>query len=293
MMDFGRLMVAMVSPFTKNLELDLEKTAALARRLIEDGVDSLVLSGTTGESPTLTRQEKIDLIKAVRKSVKVPIIGNAGTNDTKTSIRNAIDAEEAGADGILLVAPYYNKPDQGMLYDHFAAIASSVGIPSMLYNIPGRTGISIRPETIVKLSHDVPGITMLKDAAGALDDTTIVIKEAAPGFRVYTGEDSLTLPSLAIGAYGVVSVTAHVAGRLMKCMIEAYLAGRNSEAAGLHVKLQAINKALFLQPNPVPVKKALQLCGFDAGSLRAPLKDASPEVASILSAVLAEMGLLK
>lgn len=292
-MDFGRLMVAMVSPFTKNLELDLEKTAALARRLIEDGVDSLVLSGTTGESPTLTRQEKIDLIKAVRKSVKVPIIGNAGTNDTKTSIRNAIDAEEAGADGILLVAPYYNKPDQGMLYDHFAAIASSVGIPSMLYNIPGRTGISIRPETIVKLSHDVPGITMLKDAAGALDDTTIVIKEAAPGFRVYTGEDSLTLPSLAIGAYGVVSVTAHVAGRLMKCMIEAYLAGRNSEAAGLHVKLQAINKALFLQPNPVPVKKALQLCGFDAGSLRAPLKDASPEVASILSAVLAEMGLLK
>ena len=292
-MDFGRLIVAMATPFRKDLELDPDKAAALARRLIDDGVDSLVLSGTTGESPTLSRQEKIDLIKTVKKAVHVPIIGNAGTNDTRASIQNAMDAEEAGADGLLLVAPYYNKPDQGMLYDHFAAIASSVNIPSMLYNVPGRTGISIRPETIVKLSYGVPNITMLKDAAGVLDDTTIVIKEAAPGFRVYTGDDSLTLPSLAIGAYGVVSVTAHVAGRLMKKMIEAYLAGRNAEAAALHIRLQAINKALFLQPNPVPVKRALQLCGFDAGSLRAPLKDASPEVTSILATVLAELGLAK
>jgi 4-hydroxy-tetrahydrodipicolinate synthase len=292
-MNFGRLIVAMATPFREDLELDPDKAAALARRLIDDGVDSLVLSGTTGESPTLSRQEKIDLIKTVRKAVKVPIIGNAGTNDTRVSIQNARDAEEAGADGLLLVAPYYNKPDQGMLYDHFAAIASSVNIPSMLYNVPGRTGISIRPETIVKLSRGVPNITMLKDAAGVLDDTTIVIKEAAPGFRVYTGEDSLTLPSLAIGAYGVVSVTAHVAGRLMKKMIEAYLAGRNEEAAALHRKLQAINKALFLQPNPVPVKRALQLCGFDAGSLRAPLKDASPEVTTILRVALAELGLAK
>ena len=292
-MNFGRLIVAMVTPFREDLELDLDKAGALARRLVGDGVDSLVLSGTTGESPTLSRQEKIDLIKTVKKAVRVSLIANVGTNDTRISIQNARDAEEAGADGLLIVAPYYNKPDQGMLYDHFAAIASSVHIPSMLYNVPGRTGISIRPETIVKLSRGVPTITMLKDAAGVLDDTTIVIKDAAPGFRVYTGEDSLTLPSLAIGAYGVVSVSAHVAGRLMKKMIEAYLEGRNDEAAALHQKLQAINKALFLQPNPVPVKRALQLCGFDAGSLRAPLKDASPEVSSILRAVLAELGLAK
>jgi len=292
-MNFGRLIVAMVTPFRGDLELDLDKADALAKRLVGDGVDSLVLSGTTGESPTLSRQEKIDLIKSVKKAVRVSTIANVGTNDTRISIQNARDAEEAGADGLLIVAPYYNKPDQGMLYDHFAAIASSVHIPSMLYNVPGRTGISIRPETIVKLSRGVPTITMLKDAAGVLDDTTIVIKDAAPGFRVYTGEDSLTLPSLAIGAYGVVSVTAHVAGRLMKKMIEAYLEGRNDEAAALHQKLQAINRALFLQPNPVPVKRALQLCGFDAGSLRAPLKDASPEVSSILRAVLAELGLAK
>jgi 4-hydroxy-tetrahydrodipicolinate synthase len=292
-MDFGRLIVAMATPFRENLEIDLGRAAELARRLVDDGVDALVLSGTTGESPTLSRQEKIDLIKTVKETVHVPIIGNAGTNDTKVSIRNALDAEAAGADGLLLVAPYYNKPDQGMLYDHFAAIASAVRIPSMLYNVPGRTGISIRPETIARLSQGVPNITMLKDAAGVLDDTTIVMKEAAPGFRVYTGEDSLTLPSLAIGAYGVVSVTAHVAGRLMKKMIEAYLAGKNAEAAALHQKLQAINKALFLQPNPVPVKRALGLCGFDVGPLRPPLKDASPEVTKILATALAELGLAK
>lgn len=291
MMDFGRLIVAMVSPFKDDLDLDLEGCAALARRLVEDGVDALVLSGTTGESPTLSRGEKVDLITAVRKAVKIPILGNAGTNDTKVSIQNAMDAEEAGADGLLLVAPYYNKPDQGMLYDHFASIASSVRIPSMLYNVPSRTGISIRPETIIRLSHEVSNISMLKDAAGALDDTTLVLKDAASGFRVYTGEDSLTLPSLAIGAHGVVSVTGHVAARLIKRMIEAFLAGRNTEAAAIHSRLQALNKALFLQPNPVPVKKALKLCGFDAGSLRAPLKDASPEITGILKTVLTEMGL--
>jgi len=292
-MDFGRLIVAMATPFREDLELDLGKAAELARRLVADGVDAFVLSGTTGESPTLSRQEKIDLIATVKKAVKVPLLGNAGTNDTRVSIQNALDAEAAGADGLLLVAPYYNKPDQGMLYDHFAAIASAVHIPSMLYNVPGRTAISIKPETIVKLSQEVPNITMLKDAAGILDDTTIVIKNAAPGFRVYTGEDSLTLPSLAIGAYGVVSVTGHVAAAIMKKMIEAYLVGKNAEAAALHIKLQALNKALFLQPNPVPVKRALQLCGFDIGSLRPPLKEASPEVTKILAAALAELGLSK
>lgn len=292
-MDFGRLIVAMVSPFRADLELDLEKAAALAKRLVDDGVDALVLSGTTGESPTLSREEKISLIAAARRAVKAPLIANAGTNDTRVSIQNARDAEEAGADGILLVAPYYNKPDQDMLFDHFAAIASSVRIPSMLYNVPGRTAISIKPETIVKLSREVPNITALKDAAGNLDDMTIVVRDAAPGFRVYTGEDALTLPSLAAGAYGVVSVTGHVAARLMKTMIEAWLKGDNASATAIHLRLQAINRALFLQPNPVPVKKALQLCGFDAGALRPPLKSASAAVSSALGVALTDLGLLK
>jgi 4-hydroxy-tetrahydrodipicolinate synthase len=162
----------------------------------------------------------------------------------------------------------------------------------MLYNVPGRTAIGIRPETIVKLSHDVSTITMLKDAAGILDDTTVVIRDAAPGFRVYTGEDSLTLPTLAIGGYGVVSVAGHVVAPFMKEMINAYLEGDIGKAASLHVRLQAINKALFLQPNPVPVKKALALCGFDVGSLRPPLKSASPEVTSALKKALEDLGII-
>ncbi|MDX9828524.1 MAG: dihydrodipicolinate synthase family protein, partial [Spirochaetia bacterium] len=193
-MEFGRLMVAIATPFKDSLELDIEAAAALAQRLAGEGVDSFVVSGTTGESPTLSRAEKVELIKAIKKATGLPVIANAGTNDTRVSIQNAKDAEEAGADGLLLVAPYYNKPDQGMLYDHFSMIASSVKIPSMLYNVPGRTVISIRPETIVKLSKDVEQITKLKDAAGNLDDATVVIRDAAPGFRVYTGEDALTLP---------------------------------------------------------------------------------------------------
>jgi len=283
----------MATPFKNNLELDIEKAGQLARRLVADGVDGLVVSGTTGESPTLSREEKIDLIKMTKKSVNVPIIANAGTNDTRASIRNAKDAEEAGADGILLVVPYYNKPDQGMLYDHFAAIASSVRIPSMLYNVPGRTAVSVKAETVVRLSHDVPNIKMVKEASGNLDALTLIVNEAAPGFVAYTGEDSLTLPSLAVGAYGVVSVTGHVAGRMMKDMIEAHVRGDVATAAKLHGKLRAINEALFLQPNPVPVKMALKLCGFDAGGLRPPLKEASPEVTAALRKALAELGLLK
>jgi len=291
-MEFGRLIVAMVTPFRNDLEIDCSKAGELASRLVQQGVESLVLSGTTGESPTLSRKERIDLIKAVRNTVKVPLIANAGTNDTRISIQNAKDAEEAGADGILLVAPYYNKPDQEMMYDHFSAIANSVRIPVMLYNVPGRTAVSIKPETIIRLSRDVKNITMLKDAAGNLDDMTAVIRNAANGFRVYTGEDSLTLPSLSIGGYGVVSVTAHVAAGRMREMINAYLAGDMQRAAEVHSMLYPLNKALFLQPNPVPVKKALKMLGFDAGPLRPPLKEASDEVTKALEAGMRVAGVL-
>ncbi|PKL26448.1 MAG: 4-hydroxy-tetrahydrodipicolinate synthase [Spirochaetae bacterium HGW-Spirochaetae-3] len=286
-MDFGRLIVAMATPFDDTMELDAKKAGELARMLVGEGVECLVVSGTTGESPTLSREEKIALIKATKAAVSVPIIANVGTNDTRASIANARDAEAAGADGILLVAPYYNKPDQGMLYDHFKAIAESVGIPSMLYNVPGRTGISIRPETVVKLSLDVPSIIAIKDASGDLEALTVIVNEAGKGFKVYTGEDALTLPSLACGAYGVVSVAGHVVAPQMKAMIAAYLRGDVAEAARLHGKLRDINRALFLQPNPVPLKKALALRGFAVGSLRPPLKNASAEVTLQLEKALA------
>lgn len=292
-MEYGRLIVALATPFRPDMEVDYDKAADLARRLVADGVSAFVVSGTTGESPTLSREEKVGLLKTLKKAVNVPLIANAGTNDTRASIRYAQDAQEAGADGLLLVVPYYNKPDQGMLYDHFKAIAESVRIPSMLYNVPGRTVASVKPETVIKLSKDVPNIQAIKEASGDLDALSQIIRDAAPGFLAYTGEDSLTLPSLAVGAYGVVSVSGHVAGGLMKRMIDAYVAGRVAEAGKLHRDLLAINKALFLQPNPVPLKAALKLCGFDAGSLRPPLKEASPEVTQALKKALADLGLPK
>ena len=290
-MDFGRLMVAMATPFKDDLELDIGRAKELARRLVADGVTGIVVSGTTGESPTLNREEKIALIKAVKSAVDVPVIANAGTNDTRGSIANAKDAQEAGADGILLVAPYYNKPDQDMLYDHFAAIAGSVKIPAMLYNVPGRTAVTIQPQTVVRLSHGVPNITSTKDASGDLDGITVIVNEAAKGFKVYTGEDSLTLPTLACGGYGVVSVAGHVVAPQMLAMIKAYLHGEVAEAARLHGQLRAINRALFLQPNPVPVKKALELCGFPVGGLRPPMKEASDAVVRELKQALEGLGL--
>lgn len=292
-MDFGRLIVAMATPMKKDLSVDEARAAELAGKLASEGVESLVLYGTTGEAPTLSPEEKASLLKAVRKAVRIPLIANAGTNDTKASIRLAKDAEDAGADGLLLVAPYYNKPDQDMLFDHFAAIAGSVRIPSMLYNVPSRTGISIRPETIVGLSKAEPRISMLKDASGSLDDATVVLRDAAPGFRVYTGDDALTLPTLAIGGYGVVSVTAHVAAARFKAMIGAYLSGKADEAASIHVSLQALNRAMFLQPNPVPLKKALELVGFPVGAPRPPLKEASAEATRSLSQAIAGLGLAR
>lgn len=292
-MDYGRLIVAMATPFRPNLEVDFERAAELARRLVADGAGALVAYGTTGESPTLTREEKIQLIKTLKKAVSVPVIANTGTNDTMASIRNAKDAEENGADGMLLVVPYYNKPDQGMLFDHFKAIAESVKIPSMLYNVPGRTVVGVKPETVARLSREVPNIKAIKEASGDLDALTQIVRDAAPGFVCYTGEDSLTLPSLSVGAYGVVSVTGHVAGKMMKEMMEAYAAGYVAKASLLHGKLLALHKALFLQPNPVPVKMALRLCGFDVGGLRPPLKEASVEVIQALKKALLDLGLLK
>jgi 4-hydroxy-tetrahydrodipicolinate synthase len=292
-MDYGRLIVAMVTPFRPNLEVDFDKAAELSRRLVKDGATAFVVSGTTGESPTLSREEKIQLIKTLKKAVSVPIIANAGTNDTRASIRNAQDAQEAGADALLLVVPYYNKPDQGMLYDHFKSIAESVELPCMLYNVPGRTVASVKPETVVRLSKNVKNITAIKEASGDLDALSQIIRDAAPGFVAYTGEDSLTIPSMSVGARGVVSVTGHVAGKLMAEMMEAFASGQVEKAAALHGKLLALHKALFMQPNPVPVKTALKLCGFDAGALRPPLKEASAEVTEAVRKALSGLGLIK
>jgi dihydrodipicolinate synthase len=279
-MDFGRLITAMVTPFDRNGEIDWETTERLIQYLIdEQKSDALVVSGTTGESPTLTDEEKIELFRfAVEKAAgRCKIIAGTGSNNTKHSIHLTQAAERCGVDGILLVVPYYNKPSQEGMYQHFKSIADSTRLPIMLYNVPGRTGASLTAETTLRLAQ-LPNVTSVKECA-SLDQMTQIIEGAPEGFRLYSGDDSVTLPALSIGAHGIVSVASHIVGSEMKTMIEAYLKGEVAEAARLHRQLHPIFKGLFEcphpVPNPVPVKYALSLRGMPVGGVRLPLTQAS------------------
>ena len=275
---FGKILTAMVTPFDNKGNVDFVKTTKLVNYLLENGSDGLVVSGTTGESPTLTSEEKVALFQHVVKVVdkRVPVIAGTGSNNTYASIELTKKAEKAGVDGILLVAPYYNKPNQNGLYEHFKAIASETALPIMLYNVPGRTVASIAPETTVKLS-EIPNIVAIKEASGDLSAVTEIIANTSDDFSVYTGDDSLTLPSLAIGCEGVVSVASHIIGNEMQEMIEAFYNGDYRKAAKIHQSLVPIMNGMFLAPSPAPVKTALQYKGIDVGSVRLPLVPLSPQ----------------
>ena len=275
---FGKILTAMVTPFDNKGNVDFVKTTKLVNYLLENGSDGLVVSGTTGESPTLTTEEKVALFQHVVKVVdkRVPVIAGTGSNNTYASIELTKKAEKAGVDGILLVAPYYNKPNQNGLYEHFKAIASETALPIMLYNVPGRTVASIAPETTVKLS-EIPNIVAIKEASGDLSAVTEIIANTSDDFSVYTGDDSLTLPSLAIGCEGVVSVASHIIGNEMQEMIEAFYNGDYRKAAKIHQSLVPVMNGMFLAPSPAPVKTALQYKGIDVGSVRLPLVPLSPQ----------------
>lgn len=284
---FGRIVTAMVTPFDKNGNVDFEKTTLLIEYLLKNGTDSLVVSGTTGESPTLTKQEKLALFEHVVKVVdkRVPVIAGTGNYNTKESIDFTKEAEQIGVDGVLLVAPYYNKPSQAGLYEHFKAIAAETELPIMLYNIPGRSVVEIAPETVIKLS-EIPNIVVIKDAGGDLDKMTTIIANTPDDFELYVGDDGLTLPSLAIGGVGVVSVASHVIGSEMQEMINSFLAGDYKKAARWHQKLLPVMNQLFAQPSPAPVKTALQLKGLNVGSVRLPLVPLTAEEREELQNVL-------
>ena len=275
---FGKILTAMVTPFDNKGNVDFVKTTKLVNYLLENGSDGLVVSGTTGESPTLTTEEKVALFQHVVKVVdkRVPVIAGTGSNNTYASIELTKKAEKVGVDGILLVAPYYNKPNQNGLYEHFKAIASETALPIMLYNVPGRTVASIAPETTVKLS-EIPNIVAIKEASGDLSAVTEIIANTSDDFSVYTGDDSLTLPSLAIGCEGVVSVASHIIGNEMQEMIEAFYNGDYRKAAKIHQSLVPVMNGMFLAPSPAPVKTALQYKGIDVGSVRLPLVPLSPQ----------------
>lgn len=293
MAGWGRVITAMVTPMDRDLAVDYAKAAALAKHLVATGSDGLVVCGTTGESPTLTDEEKVKLFHTVREAVggSAAVIAGTGTNDTAHSIHLTREAERAGCDGVLLVNPYYNKPSQEGLYRHFRAVAESTRLPVMLYNIQGRTAVNCEPATVARLA-EVPNIVAIKEASGNLDQMSQIRKMTPPHFLLYSGDDSLTLPLLAIGGYGVVSVASHLVGREIGEMIQAFEAGDVQRARAIHLRLWPLFKALFITTNPVPVKAALALTGFDVGGLRLPLVEATPRERDQIASVLKELALV-
>ncbi|SDQ59378.1 4-hydroxy-tetrahydrodipicolinate synthase [Virgibacillus salinus] len=271
-MKFGKVLTAMVTPLDNSGRIDFDQTTKLIEYLLENGSEGLVIAGTTGESPTLTVEEKVALFKYVVEKVKkrVPVIAGAGSNNTASAVALTKEAEAVGVDAIMLVTPYYNKPNQQGLYEHFATIAKETNLPVMMYNIPGRSVIKMNADTIIRLS-EIENIVSVKEASGDLNLTSNVIEGTPDNFSVYCGEDALTLPMLAIGADGVVSVASHVIGNEMRKMVNAYQSGDVKNAASLHRKLLPIMNGLFAAPSPTPVKAALKMKGMDVGGVRLPL----------------------
>ncbi|USK71324.1 4-hydroxy-tetrahydrodipicolinate synthase [Peribacillus asahii] len=286
-MNFGQILTAMVTPFDHNGEIDFNAAKNLINYLIDNGTDGLVVAGTTGESPTLTTEEKVELFKFVVEVVngRIPVIAGTGSYNTKASIDLTKLAEQAGVDGIMLVAPYYNKPSQEGLYQHFKAIAESTSLPVMLYNIPGRSIVNISVETVVRLAQ-IPNIVSIKDASGNLDAMTAIISQTPEDFSLYSGDDGLTLPVLSIGGTGVISVASHIIGNEMQAMIENFKNGKLQEAALAHRSLLPVIKALFAAPNPSPVKAALNLKGTHVGGVRLPIIPLNDEETSALQQAL-------
>lgn len=272
MRDFGTIATAMVTPFDKNGNIDFAKTTKLVNYLIDNGTTSIVVGGTTGESPTLTSEEKVALYRHVVSVVdkRVPVIAGTGSNNTHASVELTKKAEEVGVDAIMLVAPYYNKPSQEGMYQHFKTIAENTKLPIMLYNVPGRSIVQISVDTVVRLSQ-IPNIVAIKDAGGDVLTMTEIIEKTDDDFAVYSGDDGLTLPAMAIGAKGIVSVASHIIGNEMQDMIVAFQTGDMKTAQKLHQLLVRVTNALFMAPSPTPVKTALQIVGLDVGSVRLPL----------------------
>ena len=288
---FGRVVTAMVTPFDASGAVDLDLAGRLARHLVEQGSDGLLVCGTTGESPTLSWEEQLQLLSAVRQAVgsDAKVLAGTGSNCTAEAIEATREAAAAGADGALLVVPYYNKPPQDGLEAHFRAIAEAApDLPLMLYNIPGRTGCSIAPETVARLM-DCPNVVSFKAASGTTEEVTALRLSCGPRLAIYSGDDGLPLPMLAVGAVGVVSVASHVVGPQIRAMIEAYLNGDGPGALAGHDALIPVFKALFATTNPIPVKAALELNGWPVGAPRLPLLPLPDSMKRSLSETLAAL----
>ncbi|PTM58945.1 4-hydroxy-tetrahydrodipicolinate synthase [Desmospora activa DSM 45169] len=294
-MQFGRLLTAMITPFTSDGTVDWPRFDAVLEHLINHGSDSVVIAGTTGESPTLAHDEKLQLFKRAvqRAQGRVKVIAGTGSNDTIASQKLTQEAEAIGVNGVMLVVPYYNKPTQEGLYQHFRKVAGATSLPVMLYNVPGRTALHMDVDTMVRLTHDVPNITSIKESSGRLVDVMKLAAHKREDVELYSGMDELIIPYLASGADGVVSVASHVAGLDMKQMIEAFINGEIKTATAMQQRLIPLVEALFMTSSPAPLKYALSRMGLCEESVRQPilpLSDAEKkEMDSILQGfVLAE-----
>jgi len=290
---FGQILTAMVTPFTSKGEVDYELAIKLSNYLIENGSDGIVLCGTTGESPTLTWKEQHDLFIAIKSSLNssAKIIVGTGSNSTEEAIKATQKAYKFGADGALVVVPYYNKPPQDGLYEHFKLIAnSSPNLPLMLYNIPGRTSCNLLPETVKKLMK-CSNIISIKAASGRIEEVSELRALCGPELAIYSGDDSLLLPMLSLGAVGVVSVASHIVGLQLKELITSFQNGSVSKALEIHEKLQPLFNALFETTNPIPIKASLELLGWKVGSPRTPLVQLNQEKTKELDEILKKLSL--
>ena len=291
---FGRVIAAMVTPFAADGSVNYPVAEKLAAHLVDNGNDGLVICGTTGESPTLSWQEEYELFQVVQKAVggKAKVIAGTGSNSTAEAIAATQKAAKLGLDGSLQVVPYYNKPPQEGLYNHFSAIAQACpDLPIMLYNVPGRTSRNLEAETVAQLA-EIDNIIAIKEASGDLEQACQIRRLTPPSFAIYSGEDVLTLPLLTVGGVGVVSVASHLVGNKMQEMITAYHQGNNQIAQAIQIKLLPLFKALFATTNPIPIKKALNLQGWNVGGLRPPLSELQLNLVEDLKKVLKELNLI-
>jgi 4-hydroxy-tetrahydrodipicolinate synthase len=290
---FGRVITAMVTPFDDEGALDIDAAVTLARWLSEHGSDGLVLSGSTGESSVLTDDEKSDLWEAVAAEVTIPVIAGTGSNDTDHSVKMTARAKDCGVDGVLIVTPYYNRPSQSGLYEHFRVVAEAAGgLPAILYDIPVRSGRRIARPTMLRLAHDVPAIVALKDAAGDPAGTAHLAAGVPAGFEIYSGDDVMTLPLLAVGAIGAISVSSHWIGPQLKEVIESFLRGDLATAIAANAQLlDAIDyQSSDEYPNPLPAKAICRAMGLRVGQCRLPMGGSTPELDSQAAKVLATYG---
>lgn len=295
MVDFGNVITAMVTPFKEDGSVNYDVAEKLAVHLAENGTDTFIVCGTTGESPSMSWDEEYQLFKCVLQAVsgKAKVIAGCGSNSTKEAVAATQEAAKMGVHGSLQVVPYYNKPPQAGLYRHFQAIAEAVPeLPLLLYNVPGRTGQNLQPQTVARLA-EIENIFGIKESTGNIDQASQMRRLTPPEFQIYSGDDYMTLPLLSVGAKGIVSVASHLVGLQLQQMIQSFKDGKVQAATDIHLKLFPLFKVLFATANPIPVKAALNLQGWDVGSTRLPLYEAESELTQQLETVLEELNLSK